>query len=98
LAGFVLVQQGSQVSDRADVWDMAEFFIIRGYRRHRIGTTAAHDVWRKFPGPWEVRVMEQNTVAQAFWSRAIASFVGFAVDPSVNEIKGKSWTVFCFHT
>src|SRR5579862_2852405 len=32
LAGFVLVKQTSEA-----VWDMAEFFIVRGYRRRGIG-------------------------------------------------------------
>jgi predicted acetyltransferase len=96
LAGFVLVQQGSQVSSWTDVWDMAEFFVVRGYRRHGIGTRAAHAVWQKFPGLWEVRVMEKNAVAQGFWRRAIASFVGFTVEAEIKELQGNNWQVFCF--
>ncbi len=98
LAGFVLVRKGSEISGDENVWDVAEFFIVRRYRRHRIGTRAAHEVWRKLPGLWEVRVTEKNTAAQAFWSRAIASFMDITVDASVKEIKGKSWNVFSFHT
>jgi hypothetical protein len=37
-------------------------------------------------------------VAQAFWSRAVASFMGITVDASVGEINGKSWHVFSFDT
>ncbi len=37
LAGFVLVRKGSEVSGDENVWDVAEFFIVRGYCRHRIG-------------------------------------------------------------
>src|SRR5262245_2534065 len=32
-AGFALVSRGSQISGDETVWDMAEFFIVRGYRR-----------------------------------------------------------------
>src|SRR5215469_15264124 len=31
LAGFALVKQGSEVSSNPDIWDMAEFFILRAY-------------------------------------------------------------------
>jgi predicted acetyltransferase len=57
LAGFVLVKKGSEISGNDTVWDMAEFFVIRGYRRHGIGTLIAHEVWKRFSGKWEVRVM-----------------------------------------
>src|SRR5258708_5327680 len=33
LAGFALVRRGSEISNDADVLDMAEFFIVRGSRR-----------------------------------------------------------------
>jgi predicted acetyltransferase len=57
LAGFALMRRGSRVSGDKDVWDMAEFFVIRGCRRRGVGRCAAHQVWRKFPGPWEIRIM-----------------------------------------
>src|SRR5579863_2608495 len=44
LAGFVLVK------NEARVWDMVEFFVLRGYRRQGIGTAIAHAVFRRFPG------------------------------------------------
>jgi predicted acetyltransferase len=46
LAGLVLVKKGSAVSGNEVVWDMAEFFVLRGYRRRGIGTQIAHEVWR----------------------------------------------------
>jgi predicted acetyltransferase len=98
LAGFVLLRKGSEVSGDENVWDVTEFFIVRAFRRHHVGTKVAHEVWRKFPGLWEVRVTEKNKVAQDFWSRAIASFMGIKVDASVNEINSKRWRVFSFDT
>ena len=65
LAGFVLIKRGSGISGDASVWDMAEFFIVRGHRRHGIATKIAHDVWSRFPGRWEVRVMESNQPARS---------------------------------
>lgn len=96
LAGFALVKRGPGVFDGADVWDMAEFFILRAHRRHGIGARAAHQVWGQFIGAWEVRVMEANRSAVPFWERAVASFVGQPV-PSVRiERSGKAWNVFRF--
>jgi predicted acetyltransferase len=66
LAGFALVKRGSEISGDADVWDMAEFFVLRGYRRRGIGIQVAHRVWREFSGKWEVRVMQSNVQAQRF--------------------------------
>ena len=96
LAGLVLVKQGSEISDDQSVWDMAEFFIVRGYRRRGIGTGIAHGVWRQFPGLWEVRVMESNHAAHRFWERAVSLFAGVA-SPSVRVDRGgKRWHVFSF--
>jgi len=58
------------------VWDVAEFFILRGYRRAGIGTEVAHQVWRRFPGRWQVRVIVSNEPAYRFWHHAIESFAG----------------------
>ena len=88
LAGFVLVKRA------AAVWDMAEFFVARRYRRHGIGTAVAHEVWRQFPGRWEVRVMQVNLAAYAFWGRTIAAFTGGAAESVVVE----GWHVFSFES
>ena len=98
LAGLVLVKQGSEVSGDQTVWDMAEFFILRRYSRHGVGSGAAHDVWRQFPGCWEIRVMDSNRSALDFWQRATAAFVGYPV-PSIRVEKGeKRWNVFSFES
>src|SRR5436305_8412765 len=37
-AGFVLVKKGSEVSGDRTTWDIAEFFVLRGYRRRGVGS------------------------------------------------------------
>lgn len=98
LAGFVLVKRGSEFSGSEDIWDMAEFFVLRGYRRRGIGTQVGHEVWRNFPGLWEVRVMRSNVAAQQFWARAIASFTGTESRAVRVPKDGKCWKVFSFET
>jgi predicted acetyltransferase len=96
LAGFVFVRRGSEVSDDANVWDVAEFFILRGFRRLGLGTKVAREIWRKFPGRWEVRVLDRNRKARLFWSRAINEFLGEAVEPVGSNKDGEGWHVFSF--
>lgn len=96
LAGLALVKKGSALSGDQTVWDMAEFFVLRGYRRLGIGTLAAQQVWRRFPGPWEVRVMQSNPSAQLFWARAISDFTCEPSQPVRVEKEGKYWQLFSF--
>ena len=106
LAGLVLVSTGSEIAGSKTteseiagsktVWDMAEFFVVRRYRRRRVGTELARQVWRRFPGPWEVRVKESNQAARLFWQRAISEFVGAPVVPVRVEKSGELWDVFSF--
>jgi predicted acetyltransferase len=97
-AGFIFVRRGSQISGDEKVWDMAEFFIVRGYRRLGIGTRVAHTIWRRFPGNWEVRVSDRNQKARDFWGGAIREFIGATIQ-SVPFKKGdKDWSLFSFES
>jgi predicted acetyltransferase len=64
LAGMALVWSG-------DPHDMAEFFVLRKYRRTGVGRQAARALFGMFPGEWQVRQMAANTPATAFWRRTI---------------------------
>jgi predicted acetyltransferase len=96
LAGLVFVRREQSISGDEPVWDMAEFFVLRGYRRRKLGTAVAHQVWKNLPGRWEIRVMESNTPAQYFWAQAISTFIGEAVNPLHVERDGKCWKLFSF--
>jgi predicted acetyltransferase len=63
-AGFALVRAGAP-------HDMAEFFVMRKYRRHGVGIVAARELFARFPGDWQVRQMATNAPATSFWRRAI---------------------------
>ena len=97
-AGLVLVKQGSEVSGNPHAWDLAEFFVLRGFRRHGIGTRIAMDVWRKLPGLWEVRVMQKNDPACQFWRHAVSGFAGNSASCSHFEKNGERWILFSFDT
>lgn len=98
LAGFVLVRKISEYPTETPVWDLVEFFIVRGFRRRGIGTQAAHEVFARFPGLWQVRVMQLNRQACSFWNRAVRSFMGGTVRIHHATDSGKDWTVFSFNS
>lgn len=99
LAGFAFVRLGSELTDDPTVWDMAEFFVLRRHRRHGVGVRTAHALWERHPGRWEVRVMERNAAALAFWQRAVDTFVGARVEPALIDVVGKGQRyVFRFDT
>ena len=74
LAGFALVHERSRLTAKAGVFDMAEFFVLRGYRRRGVGARAAFAAFDRFRGDWEVRQRSANTSATAFWRRAIGAY------------------------
>lgn len=81
LAGFVLIQKGSPIDEEPNVWDVAEFFIMRKFRCKGVGQRVAHELWDAFSGLWQVRVWDNNTIAHTFWDNAIKHYVKEVVIP-----------------
>jgi predicted acetyltransferase len=63
---------------------MAEFFVLRMYRRHGVGSEAARSLFEAHAGAWEVHEVAANTPAQAFWRRIIASVTAGHFEEEVN--------------
>jgi predicted acetyltransferase len=63
-AGLALIFTG-------DPHDVAEFFVMRKYRRRGVGAEAAALLFDRFPGGWTVRQQLWNPAATAFWRNAI---------------------------
>jgi predicted acetyltransferase len=98
LAGFALIDGLPRESREVMVWDVAEFFILRGYRRAGIGTEVAHRVWKRFPGRWQVRVIVSNQPAYRFWHEAIKSFAGREIGASRVVQGGRDRYLFSFES
>lgn len=97
VAGFVLVMLGSPISDDPTVYDVAEFFVLRRYRRSGVGRQAVRALWDQYPGRWMVRVFERNAGAVPFWERVISEYVrdrDTVVEHSFGSPSG--WHVFSF--
>ncbi|MET0794374.1 MAG: GNAT family N-acetyltransferase [Polyangiaceae bacterium] len=96
VAGFALITRGSPASDDPDVFDVAEFFVLRRYRRSGVGRRAIVQVWDRFPGQWIVRVSEANTGALPFWGRVIAEYTRGIAGESQRAGTSGAWRVFSF--
>ena len=72
LAGFVLVNRhGVSGEDR---WSIAEFFVLRKYRRQGIGAFAAASVFNLWPGKWEVSQSAAHPASTVFWRKVIGRY------------------------
>lgn len=74
--GFALVTRGSPASNDPNVWDVAEFFVVRGSRRAGVGRALAVLLWNRLPGMWVVRASEGNPGALPFWAEVVAQYTG----------------------
>lgn len=82
LAGFALVRAIGE-----DTHSIAEFFIMRKYRRQGIGQTVAHRIFDMFPGKWRVAQEEGNLPAQAFWGKVISRYA----NGKFKEVQDDDW-------
>jgi predicted acetyltransferase len=55
---------------------MCEFFVLQRWRRRGVGRRAAHAVFERFRGRWEVSELAANTAAIGFWRRVIGEHTG----------------------
>lgn len=98
IAGFILVQRGSPISNDTMVWDIAEFFVMKKYKRHGVGTAAAVHIWQQFKGSWQVRVLVDNQIACSFWLQAIKKFTSVTPVKTEIRIKDEDWIVYTFES
>jgi len=69
LVGFVLAREFAPEN-----YSVAEFFVMRKYRRAGTGKRAAFLLFDKFPAEWHVAQEESNLAAQAFWKAVVAEY------------------------
>jgi predicted acetyltransferase len=72
IAGFAFATRGSPASDDPSTLDVAEFFVLRQYRRRGVGSHGAHLLWKRLPGRWTVRASSGLPSAVDFWRRTVS--------------------------
>jgi predicted acetyltransferase len=68
LAGFVLVRQHIGKNE------IAEFFIMRKFRKRGLGNIVARKVFEMFKGDWQVSRELTNIPAQFFWEKVVGQY------------------------
>jgi predicted acetyltransferase len=86
LAGFVLVRTIHEPGN-TPIHTIAEFFVMRKYRRQGVGRYAAQQVFDMFSGSWSVAQEEENVPAQAFWRKVISEYT----DGRYKEDQSTGW-------
>ena len=71
LAGFALVNKVNWLPENKGAHSMAEFFVLKKYRRQGLGAAAAQCIINRFRGKWEIRILRENQSAIQFWSQVI---------------------------
>lgn len=85
LAGFVLLRELEKLPDGTGCMSIAEFFILRHYRKHGVGRQVAKQVFTDFPGRWSVSYLEKNEIARTFWHRVIHEVAAGKVEETANQ-------------
>ena len=72
IAGFVIIDKRGMNPD-VD-FNVAQFFIIRKFKRAGIGRRIAVDCFNQFIGKWNVMCLPENVGAYKFWSSVIREY------------------------
>ena len=70
--GFVLVRFIE--TDQRNYFSIAEFFIMKKYRRKGIGKSVAYQIFTLHKGAWEIFQKANNKPAQLFWKKIIDEY------------------------
>lgn len=79
-AGFALVND--DVIDRNNKYWLAQFFILRKYRKHGAGKYLARHVFSELRGCWEIGQDARNEPALHFWRATLRS-----LDTPIQEVQ-----------
>jgi predicted acetyltransferase len=72
VVGFALINDFAHSGEALD-HSMAEFFVLRKYRRAGVASFAVGEILRRYPGRWEIAIAARNAPALGFWPRTVAA-------------------------
>ncbi|HEY7089024.1 MAG TPA: GNAT family N-acetyltransferase [Tepidisphaeraceae bacterium] len=71
LVGFALVEANPE---HGVDYRIGEFFVLRKFRRKRVGERIAREIFDRFRGRWQVEQLKKNTPAVEFWREVIRRY------------------------
>lgn len=92
IAGFALIRDQAEHAGTG-VHEVSEFFVLRKFRRQRVGERAATMLFDMTSGPWEVAQLASNLPAQRFWRAVLARYTDghFTDIEASHENSGWTW-------
>jgi predicted acetyltransferase len=95
IAGFAFVIDSCPITGASPCFFMAEFFVMKAYRRHGVGSDMCNEIFAIHRGKWHVGVIEPNEQAMAFWKTIAAKR---SATTSRHEHDDRRWLVYEFQT
>ena len=95
-AGFILINKDFLVLDDPAGHCVAEFFIMRKYRRRGIGLSAAKSVFAMHPGQWEISLVLTNQPSLKFWHKAVDEYTNGKYATEYKEKKDRQKQILLF--
>ncbi len=74
LAGFAMVNDYPEAG-QSD-YCMSEFFVMHKYRRCGLGRWAALELFKRFPGAWQLKRHPKNIPSVHFWNQVVSDYTG----------------------
>jgi predicted acetyltransferase len=74
LAGFVMVNDYREASDKAADFSMAEFFVMYKYRHAGVGCFAAKTAFDLHRGRWQLKYHPHNEASVMFWNKVVSDY------------------------
>ncbi|MCL2576214.1 MAG: GNAT family N-acetyltransferase [Defluviitaleaceae bacterium] len=68
LAGFALIREVEP-----QVFSVAEFFVVRKYRKMGVGSVLINEMFKLHKSKWIISTPIKNIVAQSFWRKSVRS-------------------------
>ncbi|RST60645.1 GNAT family N-acetyltransferase [Siminovitchia terrae] len=90
-AGFALIRKVT--TDTGIYYSMAEFIVMKKYRKMGVGKTASFILFNKYKVDWQVSVIQENNPAKEFWKKSICNYTNGHYREYINE---EGDTVFSF--
>ena len=90
LAGFVLVNEYCRILKDGRTSSIAEFFVMRKYRRRGVGKIVACEMFARFPGKWEVIQCGTNIPSIHFWEGIVGEYTDGCFEKT--DVVTEDWT------
>ncbi|MBQ4564307.1 MAG: GNAT family N-acetyltransferase [Lachnospiraceae bacterium] len=85
IAGLVLVRSCCEHSQLSNPHNIAEFFVMKKYRKRGVGKYVSKKIFDLFPGGWEITIWGNNMPAQKFWKRVVSEYTNDNYDTFIEK-------------